>query len=80
MKKRLAILICMMLLGVFLFNGCGRAEQKRIVRIGHNQSSNHPTHIALLAFRDYIHEYLGDKYVVEVYPSELLGSDTDRSD
>ena len=47
------------------------------MRIGHNQSVNHPTHIALTAFQDYINEHLGDKYVVEVYPNELLGSQTD---
>lgn len=57
--------------------GCGSTSQKRIIRIGHNQSTNHPTHIALLAFKDFINEKLGDKYVVEVYPSELLGSQTD---
>jgi len=57
--------------------GCSAATQKRIVRIGHNQSTNHPTHIALTAFKDYINERLGDKFVVEVYPSELLGSQTD---
>lgn len=77
MKKRLAILLSMMLIGMLFLSGCGAEEQKRIVRIGHNQSSTHPTHIALLAFQDYINEHLGDKYVVEVYPSELLGSQTD---
>ena len=40
-------------------------------------STNHPTHLALTAFQDFINEKLGDKYVVEVYPSELLGSQTD---
>lgn len=78
MKRKLAVLLCVALLGGILsMAGCANTEQKRIIRIGHNQSSNHPTHIALLAFRDYIHEHLGDKYVVEVYPSELLGSQTD---
>ncbi|MCD8158314.1 MAG: TRAP transporter substrate-binding protein [Clostridiales bacterium] len=57
--------------------GCGGSESKRIVRIGHNQSMEHPTHIALTAFEEYIEENLGDKYDVEVYPSELLGSQTD---
>lgn len=50
---------------------------RRIVRIGHNQSSNHPTHIALTAFQEYINGQLGDRYEVQVYPSELLGSQTD---
>ncbi len=53
------------------------AGSRRIVRIGHNQSSGHPIHLALTAFKDYINEKLGDRYVVEVYPSELLGSQTD---
>lgn len=57
--------------------GCGSSESKRIVRIGHNQSQEHPTHIALTAFEEFIEENLGDKYDVEVYPSELLGSQTD---
>lgn len=60
--------------------GCGSGSDKddrRIIRIGHNQSTNHPTHIGLTAFADYINEKLGDKYRVEVYPSELLGSQTE---
>ena len=76
MKKRL------LLLGIFgmmvmTLAGCTKNEEKRIVRIGHNQSTNHPTHKGLMAFQEYIHEKLGDKYVVEVYPSELLGSQTE---
>lgn len=57
--------------------GCGSNNDRRIIRIGHNQSTEHPTHIGLTAFAEYIAENLGDKYVVEVYPSELLGSQTD---
>ncbi|MGN0373438.1 MAG: TRAP transporter substrate-binding protein [Enterocloster sp.] len=75
--KKWGILICAAGLACTVLSGCGSAQQKRIVRIGHNQSTNHPTHIALTAFKDYINEKLGDKYVVEVYPSELLGSQTD---
>lgn len=78
MKKRtLGILLCLVITGTMVLSGCGSTEQKRIVRIGHNQSTTHPTHIALVAFQEYINEHLGDKYVVEVYPNELLGSQTD---
>ena len=77
MKKKIAVMLCIIVFGTFMFSGCGQKEQKRIVRIGHNQSMNHPTHIALVAFQDYINEHLGDKYKVEVYPNELLGSQTD---
>lgn len=75
-KKRWGILLCIVML-VTALSGCGSTEQKRIIRIGHNQSTNHPTHIALVAFQDFINERLGDKYEVQVYPSELLGSQTD---
>ncbi len=76
--KKWAILLSAMLLAALCLCGCGQTEQRRIVRIGHNQSTNHPTHIGLTAFAEYINEQLGDKYVVEVYPSELLGAQTDR--
>lgn len=75
-KKCAGLLCASMLVGAML-TGCGSADERKIIRIGHNQSTNHPTHIALVAFQEYISERLGDKYVVELYPSELLGSQTD---
>lgn len=78
MKRRFRaaalVLVLTMILGTL--SGCGASSEngKKIIRIGHNQSTNHPTHIALLAFADFIEEELGDKYDVEVFPSELLGS------
>ncbi len=79
MKKKniTGLLVCMLTLCIFVFTACGQAEQKKIIRIGHNQSTNHPTHIALTAFKDYINAQLGEHYTVEVYPNELLGSQTD---
>lgn len=76
--KLLRNILCFALVLV-LVAGCGGKtnSDKRIIRIGHNQSSDHPTHIALTAFEEFIEDRLGDKYEVEVYPSELLGSQTD---
>lgn len=72
--KRSKILFGVLFL-TLLLTGCGTGKDNvRIVRIGHNQSTSHPTHIGLAAFQDYINEELGDKYRVEVYPNELLGS------
>ncbi|MBR4026119.1 MAG: TRAP transporter substrate-binding protein [Lachnospiraceae bacterium] len=76
-RRRFWAILCVLVLLVGTLTGCGSGEQKRIVRIGHNQSTNHPSHIAMVAFQDFINESLGDKYVVEVYPSELLGSQTE---
>ena len=76
-RKMLAICACTSL-SILLLSGCGEAkEEKQIIRVGHNQATDHPINIALLEFEDYIESELGDKYDVEVYPSELLGSQTD---
>lgn len=51
-------------------------QEKQIVRVAHNQSSDHPTHIGMEAFEEYIEDELGDKYDVQLFPSELLGTQT----
>lgn len=76
-SRALALVLAVGACAVMLV-GCGSAaDGRRIVRIGHNQATDHPTHIGLTAFAEYINEELGDRYVVEVYPSELLGSQTE---
>lgn len=77
--KRVLQISLTLVIAMTVLTGCGssNSSNKQIIRIGHNQSSEHPTHIALTAFEKYIEENLGDKYDVEVYPSELLGSQTD---
>ena len=79
MKKFQAVLaavICTVLMTALA--GCGGGSSgKKIVRIGHNQATDHPTHIALLEFEKFVESRLGDKYDIEVFPSELLGSQTD---
>ena len=76
--RLLAGILCMGTLAASL-SGCGAGgnDHRQIIRIGHNQATDHPTNIALMAFEEYIESKLGDKYNVEVYPSELLGSQTD---
>lgn len=76
-RKKL-LFSCMSVGVAVLMAGCSSgAGGKDIVYVGHNQASDHPTNIALLAFEEFIESKLGDKYDVEVYPSELLGSQTD---
>ena len=70
----------MLTLGTLLLSGCGQdshADNRHVIRIGHAQPQNHPEHAAFVAFKEYIEGELGDKYRVEIYPSELLGSQTD---
>lgn len=73
-SKGLVCALATVLLAAMLTGCGGYAGGRTIIRIGHNQSTNHPTHIALEAFETWIESKLGDKYDVEVFPSELLGS------
>lgn len=81
MKRRtfLSLMGAAALTSSMMLTGCGvgSGDDRKIVRIGHVQSQTHPDHLGLEAFANYINEKLGDKYRVEVYPSELLGSQTE---
>lgn len=76
-KGKPACLLAVLLAG-FCLTGCGGAgfmsSGKRIVRIAHGQSEEHPEHLGLLAFQEYVEERLGDQYEVQIYPNEILGA------
>lgn len=76
MKKFIKIIAIIVPLFFLVACSTNEASEKKIVRLAHNQSSNHPTHIGMLEFEEYIEERLGDKYDVQLYPNELLGSQT----
>ena len=77
----------MLCMSAFAAAGCGKNPvsadstddkgDRRIVYVGHNQPADHPTNLGMLAFEKYIEKELGDKYDVQVFPNELLGSQTD---
>lgn len=55
--------------------GCNAAKNtKTIIRIAHAQSVTHPDHLGLVAFKEYIETHLGDKYEVQIFPNEILGT------
>ncbi|MEG0306767.1 MAG: TRAP transporter substrate-binding protein [Clostridium sp.] len=71
-KKIIAIIAASTL--AFSLVGCSSANSgKRIVRISHSQSQEHPDHLGLVAFEEYVESKLGDKYDVQIFPNELLG-------
>lgn len=73
--KRQIAFLCTACLAASAMTGCSTAVSgKRIVRIAHGQSEEHPEHIGLLAFKEYVEERLGDRYEIQIYPNELLGS------
>lgn len=55
----------------------GSTSRRRIVRIGHNQATDHPINIGLAEFEKYVEERLGDRFDIEIFPNELLGAQTD---
>ena len=74
MIKKAAAVLMAAAMAVSL-TGCGSiASGKRIIRISHAQSETHPEHLGLLAFKEYVEERLGDKYEVQIFPNEILGS------
>ena len=74
MIKKAAAVLMAAAMAVSL-TGCGSITSgKRIIRISHAQSETHPEHLGLLAFKEYVEERLGDKYEVQIFPNEILGS------
>ena len=72
-KKMPAVLL--VLACIFALTGCGGdGSGKRIVRIAHSQSETHPQHLGMLKFEEYVEGKLGDKYDIQIFPNELLGS------
>ena len=74
MMKKLTVCVLAAAVGISM-TGCGAITSgKRIIRISHGQSETHPEHIGLLAFKEYVEKRLGDKYEVQIFPNEILGS------
>ena len=75
MRKKWTISLLTALAAAMFLAGCGRGTTgKRIIRISHGQSETHPEHLGLVAFQKYVEEHLGDKYEVQIFPNEILGS------
>ena len=73
-RKKAVFLAAAGLTALALSGWSAGSSGKRIVRISHAQSETHPEHLGLLAFKEYVEERLGDKYEVQIFPNELLGS------
>lgn len=70
--KKGFLLILTVFVGVGI-SGCGQ-DSRRIIRISHGQAETHPQHLGLQAFEEHVESKLGDKYDVQIFPNELLGS------
>jgi len=76
MKKfaKFFLSIVFILGSILLLTSCKVGNGKTIIRVSHNQAADHPTNIGLLAFEEFIESRLGNKYDVQIFPNELLGS------
>lgn len=79
MQKKISFIV-LILLHLSILAGCSEntsGQDRQIIYIGHNQPADHPTNLGMLAFEEFIESRLGDKYDVQVFPNELLGSQTE---
>ena len=78
-RKILCVVLCVGLIAG-LTTGCSGTKQasggKKIIRVALSQSETHPEYTGMEKFKEYVEEKLGDKYEVQIYPNELLGSQT----
>lgn len=51
-------LVAFAILGYTVINRTSANQEKIIIRIGHNQSSDHPTHVGMEAFEEYLKKNL----------------------
>lgn len=73
-KRFIAMLLCVVFT-VGSLCGCSALQsEKRIVRIALGQSETHPEYFGLAEFKNYVEKHLGDRFQVEIFPNELLGS------
>lgn len=79
LKKIVSTALCICLAGMLAAGCSGNAEgttKKRIIRVALSQAETHPEYTGAVEFKNYIESELGDKYEVQIFPNELLGSQT----
>lgn len=75
MRITTALFMCLVTITTGLLMGCAASGSgKRIVRISLGQSETHPQYLGLVQFKKYVEERLGDKFEVQIFPNEILGS------
>lgn len=57
-------------------NACdkNKGDKTEVIRLSHPYTRTHPSHFAALTFKSYVEAKLPNKYNIEIYPKESLGS------
>jgi len=71
MKK--AIVLSTVLL--IALSGCGQKSDVTKLKLGHGLDTTHPVHKAMVFMSEKLEEKSGGKVIIEIYPSEQLGSE-----
>ncbi len=69
MNGKLGIAAALILLG------CSRAEDARVIRLGHGLDTNHPVHQAMVYLQQRVEEKSGGSLRIMIYPSQQLGTE-----
>ncbi|WP_099354755.1 TRAP transporter substrate-binding protein [Fredinandcohnia onubensis] len=81
MKKKSSFFVSIGILIVFFLAGCsgganeanGKGGDKVVIRIGHDSSTNHPSHTALEEFEKTVEQRSENKIDVQLFPAGQLG-------
>jgi tripartite ATP-independent transporter DctP family solute receptor len=77
MKHRNVVVIILALL-ILSLSGCGKKSSGVIkLKMGHALDTEHPVHKALVFMGERLKEKSGGKIILDIYPSEQVGSETE---
>jgi len=63
------------LLFVFLFAGCEKESDTRVIKLGHGLDMSHPVHKAMVYMGERVREKSDGKMQIDIYPNQQLGSE-----
>ncbi len=63
------------IIGILLLVGCSRADEARIVRLGHGLDTNHPVHQAMVFLQERVAQKSQGTLRIQIYPSQQLGTE-----
>ncbi len=66
---------CLSLLFVFLFTGCEKENDTRVIKLGHGLDTSHPVHKAMVYMGERLREKSEGKMQIDIYPNQQLGSE-----
>ncbi|HBK59198.1 MAG TPA: hypothetical protein DDZ84_00175, partial [Firmicutes bacterium] len=78
--KRAATVACLFIALCAVFSPASYAARPTVIKVAHDLSPDpyDPTHGFAMVFKNYVESRTDGKYVVEIYPSSVLGKERER--